>query len=157
MSLHFKKSIVGLAGMFFVSSELSAGTITWSLAQAQAVPMSTTALIAMAAMFLFAGTWMLVKTNNKQAAKLFAIGLVVAGLGMVNQDADANALPVITITTPSGTQSFQNAVEIKNESGSPVSITITPIDVDACRVNNECPSILADGDTCSVEEVCEVP
>ena len=148
------------AGFLFAVSDASAQSFTWASSGAQAVPVSTAGLMAMAALFSLIGGWMLWKSKRHMAG-MFAVAAIAAGVsGAFVTELKAAMVEgySFTITTPSGTHHMQDDEAglwtITNNSG--VRVTITAIDMPAgAKVDPESTCSvgtgLENGDSCILD------
>ena len=123
------KTIGAISALLFAGSELSAANISWGLSSATAVPMSSTSMAIMAALFMIGGIWILSKTEKK-AQSFLVLALLMAGAYNVN--VIATDIAPINISGPSGNADIyfgaRNIVTNNNEEP----IRITNIDTEGC-------------------------
>lgn len=151
--------------MMLAAVELSAqqggGSISWTLYSA--VPLSDTMMGIMAALFLVAGTWMLLKMQ-KQGMKLMAVALLA--LAASNVPSIAARLTEISITTDSSTAPLECGWnELTNNHPQNREIIITDIELNELSLGapalrdslQECEVglVLASGEMCEIYAPCE--
>ena len=131
-----QKKLVGvITGLLLVGRELSAAnpTLYWG-PNATAVPMSTTSMAIMAALFMIGGLWVLSKTQKK-AQSFLVMAVLMTGAYNFATVVQANVSPKpITITDDNaegGSESIGLAFgsDVVNESSDAVTLTV---DRDGC-------------------------
>jgi len=155
MQIFNHKGFFLTGGVLLSATNLSAQTFSWVPA-ATSVPMSPSSLIILAILFMGAGLYLLMKSQNAATRSLFSILLLAGMFGFVTE-----AKAVINyyeITTPNGTDiQFSNQDgnnEIRNAAANvPVKITV---DADGCAVNSDtCNNVvLQPGEACNVSLSC---
>jgi len=159
MQIYRKKSLfipLIISGLVVTTGSLSAQSFAWVPASTS-VPMSPSSLIILAILFMGAGLYLLMKSQNAAARSLFSILLLAGMFGFVNEVKAANCETDININTHQGNQDLYSYTDhnIHNNVNN-IAIKIT-IDPDGCEMESNCNSILQPGDGCLISlGSCEV-
>jgi len=128
MSKHLKKSkLTGIiGGLLLASSELSAQIVTWGPnSGATAVPMSSTSLAIMAALFMIGGIWILSKTQKK-AQGFLVMALLITGAYNLNTIVQADDGGIIIDSAEGEANLHPGSNRIQNNYQEDVKINIAP-------------------------------
>jgi len=153
MQIHHKKSlfIPLVSGLIVTTTGLiAAPTISWVPASTS-VPMSLSSLIILAILFMGAGLYLLMKSQNAVARSLFSILLLAGMFGFV-KEVKADMATCITLSSPSGSEILGIGNHIVNDAQNvPVKIMIDPDELQLvftdCYNNN---GVLQPGDSCDI-------
>ncbi len=155
-----------IALMMLAAVELSAqqggGSVSWTLYSA--VPLSDTMMGIMAALFLVAGTWMLLKMQ-KQGLKLMAVAFLAVSAYQTTSLLAISSTPV-SIATTSGTSTLECGLnELTNNLTQGRAVIITEIQTNEMLLDapslraapNPCEvgTVLQSGEMCTVYAPCD--
>ena len=160
----FFKSIKYLScciGLLLISNQTMAQTISWSLLNASAVPLSHTTMIILALTLFVIATYF-IKSKRTIKNSLFIVtvitGVIFIGSNIVDNKAFALIVGlIVNINSPSGTEHLaeNETTQVTNNYASP--IRITAVNPENCSITlNTCTvgAVLNTGKSCEVTTVC---